>query len=265
VDAAKELKIIRNQTLLNFLEKIEKFYMKNATVVSSISPGMRERIISKGVKASAYFPLPNWANVDFIKPSPVNENYKAELGFKKEDKLILYSGSLAEKQGLEILIKMGQRFIAEKGIHFMIVGQGFIKQRLIDQAAGLGLHNIKFYELQPYEQLPALLNIADLHLVIQKKAAADLVLPSKFVSILSAGGAAVVTAAQGTSLHKLITEHEIALLAEPEDEEALFQCLNEYIRKDNRTTKEKARNYAVGFLEANKVLTAFEKLLISIT
>jgi colanic acid biosynthesis glycosyl transferase WcaI len=264
VDVAKELGIIKSPMLLALLEKIEKIYIKNATIVSSISPGMRDRLISKGVKASAYFSLPNWAHVNFIKPSPIDESYKTEMGFIKEDKLILYSGSLAEKQGLEILLKMGQRFISEKGIYFMIVGQGFIKQRLMDQAAELGLHNIKFFELQPYEKLPALLNMADLHLVIQKKAAADLVLPSKFVSILSAGGAAVVTAAKDTSLHQLIKEHDLAILTEPENEEALFQCLMEHIRKDNLETKEKARNYAINYLEVNKILLEFENLLYSL-
>jgi colanic acid biosynthesis glycosyl transferase WcaI len=265
VDVAKELGIIKNKALLSFLEKIEKIYLKNASVVSSISPGMRDRLLSKGVKPSAYFSLPNWANVDFIKPGVMDEIYKAEMGYKKEDKIILYSGSLAAKQGLEILIKMGQRFISEKGIHFLIVGQGFIQHKLVDQARKLNLHNIKFYELQPYEKLPALLNMADLHLVIQKKAAADLVLPSKLVSILSAGGAAVVTAAQNTSLYQLIKEHELAILAEPEDEEALFHCLNVHIRKDNGETREKARNYALNYLEVSKILLDFENMLFSLS
>jgi colanic acid biosynthesis glycosyl transferase WcaI len=264
VDAAKELAIIKNQTLLSFLEKIEKLYLKNATVISSISQAMRERLIRKGVRPADYFALPNWADMDFIKPEPLDVHYKKEMGFTKEDKIILYSGSLAEKQGLEILIKMGQRFISEKGIYFMIVGQGFIKQRMVDQVKELGLDNIKFYDLQPYHKLSALLNMADLHLVIQKKAASDLVLPSKFVSILAAGGASVVTAAESSGLHSLISEHQMAILCEPENEEAFYQCLNKHIRKDNQEIKEKARDYALNYLEANKILLEFEKLLLSI-
>jgi colanic acid biosynthesis glycosyl transferase WcaI len=264
VDVAKELGIIKSKSLLAILEKIEKLYINNATVVSSISNGMRDRLILKGVKPDSYFALPNWADLAFIKPSPLDEEYKKELGFSKEDKLILYSGSLAEKQGLEILIKMGQRFISQKGVYFMIVGQGFIKQRMVDQVNDLGLQNIKFFDLQPYHKLPALLNMADLHLVIQKKAASDLVLPSKFVSILAAGGAAVVTAAENTGLHQLITEHNMAILCEPENEEAFFQCLKDHIIKDNQQTKVKARAYADNHLDANKILLAFEKLLISI-
>lgn len=50
------------------------------------------------------------------------------------------------------------------------------------------LMNVKFYPLQSYELLPALLRLADCHLVIQRRGAADAVLPSKLTNILAAGG-----------------------------------------------------------------------------
>lgn len=41
-----------------------------------------------------------------------------------------------------------------------------------------GLTNVKFFPLQSYEALPALLKMGDCHLVVQKRGAADAVLPS---------------------------------------------------------------------------------------
>lgn len=41
-----------------------------------------------------------------------------------------------------------------------------------------GPANIKFLPLQPYDALPALLKMGDCHLVVQKRGAADAVLPS---------------------------------------------------------------------------------------
>ncbi len=70
-------------------------------------------------------------------------------------------------------------------------------------SAELDLKNVLFKPLQPYELLPALLNIADCHLVVQKKGAADAVLPSKLTNILAIGGNSVITAEESTELGQL--------------------------------------------------------------
>ncbi|QTQ33548.1 WecB/TagA/CpsF family glycosyltransferase [Aromatoleum bremense] len=73
---------------------------------------------------------------------------------------------------------------------------------------------VKRAPLQPYEGLPVLLASAACHLVIQKRGAADAVLPSKLTNILAAGGNAVITADADTTLGVLCTEHPgIAVLA----------------------------------------------------
>jgi hypothetical protein len=74
----------------------------------------------------------------------------------------------------------------------------------------------------------------------------------------------VVTAAENTGLHQLITEQHMAILCEPENEDAFYQCLSDHIGKDNQKTKENARYYADHYLEVNKILLGFEKLLLSL-
>ncbi|MCV5180396.1 glycosyltransferase, partial [Escherichia coli] len=77
---------------------------------------------------------------------------------------------------------------------FVIVGQGGGKARLEKMDSERGLTNVKFFPLQSYEALPALLKMGDCHLVVQKRGAADAVLPSKLTNILAVGGNAVITA-----------------------------------------------------------------------
>ncbi len=70
-------------------------------------------------------------------------------------------------------------------------------------SSDLNLDNVIFKPLQPYDLLPALLNLADCHLVVQKKGAADAVLPSKLTNILAVGGNSVITAEENTELGQL--------------------------------------------------------------
>ncbi|SUG87839.1 glycosyltransferase [Salmonella enterica subsp. enterica] len=69
------------------------------------------------------------------------------------------------------------------------------------------LPNIKFLPLQPYDVLPALLKMGDCHLVVQKRGAADAVLPSKLTNILAVGGNAVITAEPHTELGQLCARY----------------------------------------------------------
>jgi len=130
------------------------------------------------------------------------------------------------------------------------------------------LDNILFFPLQPYELLPNLLRMADIHLVIQKKKAADAVLPSKLTSILSAGGNSIITAEMNTELGNLVRKYPgIATLIPSEDLSALVNAISTIadqtiISRDSYNHV--AREYAVTQLGKNSVLKNFEEHLLSI-
>lgn len=257
VDAARELGLIKNKTALNILEKIEIFWLKKCNYVSSISEGMRDRILAKGIDASKYIMLANWAETDIIKPLSVSESMRTELGIPSDAKVILYSGNLGEKQGVELLIDVAAEFKTQPEILFVIAGEGASKIRLVEYAAKSHVTNILFLPLQAYSKLVYFLACADIHMVIQKKSAADLVLPSKFMSILSAGGVALVTAEPGTSLHNMITHHTLAHICEAENKTALLNGINQILTNDQTLIKQNARMFAEKHLSIDSILAAF--------
>ncbi|MFG6657415.1 colanic acid biosynthesis glycosyltransferase WcaI, partial [Scandinavium sp. M-37] len=100
------------------------------------------------------------------------------------------------------------------------------------------------------------LKMADCHLVIQKRGAADAVLPSKLTNILAVGGNAVITAEADTELGQLCEQYPgIAVCVEPESVDALSdgiaRCL--LFPSDNKT----AREYAERMLDKESVLSQF--------
>jgi colanic acid biosynthesis glycosyl transferase WcaI len=261
VDAARELGLIKNKTVLNTLEKIERFWLKKCDFVSSISEGMRDRILSKGIDKRKYIMLANWAETDIIKPLSVTESMRHELGIPPSSKVILYSGNLGEKQGVELLIDVAAELQIQTDILFVIAGEGASKIRLIDYARKSNVNNVLFLPLQAYTKLAQFLACADIHMVIQKKSAADLVLPSKFMSILSAGGVALVTAEAGTSLHTMIATHSLAHICEAENKMALLDGIHTILLNDQTDIKNRARSFAEKHLSIDSILNTFmEKL-----
>ncbi len=258
IDAARNLQILKNESLLRLLEKCERFILHRMTKVSSLSEGMKRNILKKGIPENKYIQLPNWVDTDFIRPMEKQTSLKAQLGYQPEDKIVLYSGNMGEKQGLEIVLEVALLLKGEPHIHFLFVGEGASKQRMKDYSVEKKLTNIKFKPLLPYDQLPYLLAAADLHLVIQKELAGDLMLPSKLLGILSCGGVAIVTAVEGTSLFKNIQENNAGIIIDPDNAAALLNAIQKNIYNENLTLKTNARNYALNELNINKILQKFE-------
>ncbi|MBT9187522.1 WcaI family glycosyltransferase [Zobellia russellii] len=258
IEAAQDLGLIKNPRLLKLLYATERYIFKHSDVVSSISDGMMDRIEKKAEKPLLFFP--NWTDTNSF--YPITENcgsLKEKFGFAPDDWVVLYSGAIGEKQGLETILHTARSLEGHKRLKFAICGTGPYKETLISLANEMGLTNMHFLPLQPKEDFNDFLNMANLHLVIQKEKASDLVMPSKLTTILSVGGLALITANKSSSLHKIVTKHKMGLLVNAEDQQALNDgVLNAFLSNENNSIKKAARAYAEEYLAIGKIMKSFE-------
>ena len=239
---------------LNF----ESWILRKFDFISTISTGMLNRAKKKGVLEDRLILFPNWSEVGrFQKTNPSQELLK-RLGVQPNKKVILYSGNMGEKQGLEIVLLAAESMLSFTDVHFLMVGEGASKARLIQMALDLKLSNVVFAPLQEYEELPKLLASANVHLVIQKRGAADAVLPSKLTNILAVGGNAVITADENTTLGQLSKEFPgIVLAVEPESVSALVDGIQQALELE--IPNQVAQTYAHQYLDKEKILSKFMK------
>lgn len=265
VDAARNLGLIKNEKLLGFLDGVERYVLRHADRVSSISEGMKQNILRKGTSEANYFMLENWTDIDTMCPMPAQDALRAGLGFIRTDKIILYSGNIGEKQGLEILIDTASHLAQRTDINFVVVGEGAARKRLIEQAKKQDLKNIHFLDPIPYEDLPKMLAMADIHLVLQKRATSDLVMPSKLVNILSVGGTVIVSAEKNTSLSSVLLNNKLGWVVEPERSDLLAdKILLALNSPDSQQYRVNARCYAESYLSKRVILPRFEALLFNL-
>ena len=237
--------------------RFEQSGLHNVDNVSTISRSMMNKAAEKGVDPKKVIFFPNWSEVERFRGISREEilAVRDSLQLPADKKIILYSGNIGEKQGLETVIEVAERF-ANQPYVFVIVGQGGGKARLQKLAQDKGLHNVVFHPLQPYDALPALLKLADCHLVIQRRGAADAVLPSKLTNILAVGGNAVITAETDTELGQLCDAFSgIAVCVEPESVDALADGIQRCLQLPEHNIV--ACEYAERTLEKNSVLNQF--------
>ena len=210
----------------------ENRILRMANYASSISPQMCAKLVEKGFAPEHIYELRNWSNAafDWERADPSFYREKWQLGQRK---VALYSGNIANKQGLEIVIEAARRLQHRSDLAFVICGEGPNRARLQQQASGLD--NIQFHDLQPAERMADFLSLADLHLLPQIVGAADLVLPSKLTNMLASARPVIATATAGTGLY---SEVEGAGFNTPPGDEAALSAAIERVLDDPPLARE---------------------------
>ncbi len=257
IEAARDLQMIRSARLINGLLKLEKMILRQADHVSSIADGMIRKISDKAGREVFYFP--NWVDTTQFHPLTEKDILKESFGFSPGDKIVLYSGAIGEKQGLEALLHAAAAWQHREEMKFLICGSGPYKEKLEQLAAQLQLKNTIFFPLQPLAAFNRFLNMADVHLVIQKSHASDLVMPSKLTTILAVGGIALITANEGTGLHDLVSRYQMGILVNAEDQDALQAGIGKAVWGNTTGIARNAREFAAGHLSISGVMTRFEE------
>lgn len=253
IEAARDLKVIRVKQVFSFLFALERLIMTHVDFVSTISLGMLKKISAKTKKLVLLFP--NWVDINLFYPLYPRQHLKKEWGFQESDKVVLYSGSVGEKQGLESLISISKLLEEYRFIKFVICGNGPYQQKLEQLAKENELMNISFLPTQPLDKFNQLLNMTDVHLVLQKKNACDLMMPSKLTAIWASGGLALVTAEPGSTLHTVIHENDMAVVIECENDQLLLDAIIDCCINEHTDQHINARHYAERSLNKHQILT----------
>lgn len=207
-------------TLARIARSTENRILGLADMVSTISPQMCAKLEAKGIAPQNIYQLRNWSNASFEFDRADDSTYRREWGLGNR-KVALYSGNIANKQGLEIVIDAARLLAERDDIAFVICGEGPNRARLAERAAGLD--NVQFHDLQPVERMADFLSLASVHLIPQIVGAADLVLPSKLTNMLASARPVVATAAEGTGLYEEV--HGCGINTPPGDTGALAKAI----------------------------------------
>lgn len=186
VDAAFDLGVLRKQWLRKLVLSMERSLMRRFDRVTSISSRMIARLRDKGVREDKLGFFPNWVDTDLIRPLQGNNALRTSLGVTADTPILLYSGNMGEKQGLEVIVEVARAFEqSTENALFMLCGDGAARRRI--EGAAAGLTNVRFIPLQPMDRLNELLNLADIHLLPQRPDVEGLVMPSKLTAIMASG------------------------------------------------------------------------------
>ena len=225
---------------IEFLKKaafaFEKLTLKGFDRIITISDRMAQKLAEKTGNPAQVAIVRNWVDLEHIYPLGRTSGYRQELGYADDDFIVLYSGNIGAKQGLDTLLEAAKKLEdGHKKIKFVIAGEGPAKKTLVSKYAHLA--NVNFLPFQPYEKFNEFMNLANLHALPQDRGAADLVLPSKLGGMLASGAPVVVTADLNTELADFLGDS--ALITPPGDSDALAKAIQNASKGDREEYKDR--------------------------
>ncbi|MHC5767470.1 MAG: glycosyltransferase family 4 protein [Nostoc sp.] len=266
-EAAVHVGLLKNKLLIQLFTLLEKFAYRSASKISVIADGFVENLRAKGVEAHKIVQIPNWVDVNFIRPLPKENNpFRAAHNLNGKF-VVLYSGNIALTQGLESVVKAASVLRHIPDIIFVIVGEAKGLQRLQQECLNCGADNVLLLPFQPRKDLPQMLAAADVGLVVQKKNVVSFNMPSKIQVLLASGGALVASVPDNGTAARAIRQSGGGVIVPPEDPQALAMAILDLYQNPEKvkTLGYKSRQYAVEQYAFEQALNQYESLCYSLT
>ncbi|MDF5720650.1 MAG: glycosyltransferase family 4 protein [Rhizonema sp. PD37] len=266
-DAAIQVGLLKNKLLIHLFTALEKFAYHTATKISVIADGFVDDLHSKGVSDSKIEQIPNWVDINFIRPLPKENNAFRAAHNLNGKFVVLYSGNIALTQGLETVIKAASTLRHIPDIAFAIAGEATGLQRLQTACLECRADNVLLLPFQPREQLPEMLAAADVGLVVQKKNVISFNMPSKIQVLLACGRALLASVPDNGTAAKVIKQSGGGVIVPPEDHEALARAILDLYKHPEKvkTLGYNSRQYAVDQYAFEQALNQYESLFYSVT
>jgi len=225
----------KNKFVLNFARALDKYSCIKADTVAVVGRDMQRTLETRfqGKNIPNNIVINNW--IDEKKIYPLDIEHPKVVSFKEKHGLIdkfvfMCSGNIGLYYDLENIIKVIADFKHEEDVVFAFVGDGIMKQTLVDYVEENSLTNVKFIPYQDKEDLIYSLNAADAHLVTNAKGIKGISVPSKIYGVMASGKSVLGVLEEGSEARLLIENSNCGKCVCPGDYVNIKSAISEIIR-----------------------------------
>lgn len=253
---------LRNPLLIRTFQHLEKFIYRASARITVLSDGMKENLLRKGVPAEKIAVIPNWANIEAIRPVERQNSFRAAHGLNG-DFVVMFAGNLGFIAMLDNVIETARLLQNNSSIQFLIVGEGNAKAGLVNRANELGLRNVRFLPTQSKEVLPEMLGAADLSLVTLNKQLGQLNVPSKTYSIMASARPVLASVPLDSEIASLVREADCGEGVPPENPAAMAEAISRLAAQPEKLRQfgDNGRRYVEENLSRRRLTAQYNDLL----
>jgi glycosyltransferase involved in cell wall biosynthesis len=221
--AAVELGELRSPILIRASERLEKFLYRKSWKISAMTLGFREHIAALGIPRENVVYVPYGAT-DAILNSQDERGLKPATTSNKF--VVIYAGNHGIAQNLRCVLEAAALLAQDPNIVFRFVGDGPVKNDLVQLQRSLGLRNVIFRPQVPVARFAALLQESDVSLVsLDPHPIFGVHVPSKLFDSMACG-VPVILSANGEA-KSILEDANGGICVEPGNSAALAETIRQ--------------------------------------
>lgn len=178
--------VVKNKKVLKLVASLVSFLYKHSDKILISSKGFLSRVKALGGTDKQIVYFPQWAESLYLKKadSDFRDPLLPEFGFK-----IMFAGNIGSSQDFETIIKAAIILKDQKNIHFLILGNGVMKDWAEAEVKKYNLSStFHFIGRKPLESMPNYYAKADVMLMsLTNTDLFSITVPSKLQSYLASG------------------------------------------------------------------------------
>jgi colanic acid biosynthesis glycosyl transferase WcaI len=264
-DAAVELGMMKGGTMLRALYRLERMAYQRAALISTLTEGMRQRIVEKGIDPSkvALFPPRADSSLYTLRERCDGSAFRQRYGL--QGKLIVsHSGNMGVKQGLEVILEAAAKSRQRQDVQYLFVGDGAMRPQLEARARALALNNVRFLPLLEADEFQEMLAATDIALVTQQRIVSNIVFPSKTVTLFCAGCPVLASVNSGSEVARAVAASGAGQVLEPENADALWSAIDRLSQNQLllESMSTRARQFAFQAWDERRTLPRMEEQFV---
>lgn len=169
-ESIKAVGAMRDSVLIRWLERIEVFLYRQASLIIAVTHSFKEILIRRGIDAEKIHVVVNGVDMSRFEPREKDRELLRDL--RLDGKFVAgYVGTHGLAHHLETILDAAEilRNRGEDEIHFILLGDGARKAFLVEDASRRNLANVTFLDTVPKDEVVRYWSVLDVSIIHLKK------------------------------------------------------------------------------------------------
>lgn len=205
---------MKKGSMYRFLERTELCLYRSSSRVLAVTPAFKTNLVERGIDAGHISVVPNGVNRSLFPESPKDPALLDALRLERKF-VVGYIGTHGMAHALDFILACAEE-VNDPDIHFLFVGDGAEKQKLVQTTASRKLGNVTFCDSVSSDEVVRYVSISDVALVpLRRSDTFKSVIPSKIFE--SASMAKPILLGVDGQARAIVDEFGAGEFFEPED------------------------------------------------
>jgi colanic acid biosynthesis glycosyl transferase WcaI len=224
-DAAISLGLVTNRLMIRVLKRMERGAYVKADALAVICEGFRTHCVAHGASSDHVEVIPNWIDLDEVRPQSMPSRLRAELGLSADDFVVLYAGTIGFVSGAGVVLEAAECLRNRPDIHVVFVGDGQLVPALRRDVAARKLTRVHFLPFQGRDRLNDVQALGDVSIVTLLRGHGRTSVPSKVLAYMAAGRAVIASVDLDSETASLVLTARAGEVTPAEDAPALAKTI----------------------------------------